>query len=92
MRCGLQDSADLTVFNLLDIMMFFLTVPHWVVYTLVLLLHVCSLILIDIDIDIDMSQGASHLRSPSQNRGRELCVPNDAPEHCRMSSNMYANM
>ena len=23
MRCGLQDSADLTVFNLLDIMMFF---------------------------------------------------------------------
>ena len=52
MRCGLQDSADLTVFNLLDIMMFFLTVPHWAVYTLVLLLHVCTLILIDIDIDI----------------------------------------
>ena len=23
MQCGLQDSADLTVFNLLDIMMFF---------------------------------------------------------------------
>ena len=54
MRCGLQDSADLTVFNLLDIMMFFLTVPHWAVYTLVLLLHVCTLILIDIDIDIDI--------------------------------------
>ena len=52
MQCGLQDSADLTVFNLLDIMMFFLTVPHWAVYTLVLLLHVCTLILIDIDIDI----------------------------------------
>ena len=50
MQCGLQDSADLTVFNLLD-MMFFLTVPHWAVYTLVLLLHVCTLILIDIDID-----------------------------------------
>ena len=33
MRCGLQDSADLTVFNLLDIMMFFLTVSHWAVYT-----------------------------------------------------------
>ena len=54
MRCGLQDSADLTVFNLLDNMMFFLTVPHWAVYTLVLLLHVCTLILIDIDIDIDI--------------------------------------
>ena len=53
MQCGLQDSADLTVFNLLDIMMFFyLTVHHWVVFTLVLLLHVCTLILIDIDIDI----------------------------------------
>ena len=52
MQCGLQDSADLTVFNLLDNMMFFLTVPHWAVYTLVLLLHVCTLILIDIDIDI----------------------------------------
>ena len=51
MRCGLQDSVDLTVFNLLDIMMFFLTVPHWAVYTLVLLLHMCTLILIDIDID-----------------------------------------
>ena len=51
MRCGLQDSADLTVFNLLDIMMFFLTVPHWAVYTLVLLLHVRTLIMIDIDID-----------------------------------------
>ena len=51
-RCGLQDSVELTVFNLLDIMMFFLTVPHWAVYTLVLLLHMCTLILIDIDIDI----------------------------------------
>ena len=51
MRCGLQDSADLTVFNLLDIIMFFLTVPHWAVYALVLLLHVCTLILIDIDIE-----------------------------------------
>ena len=52
MQCGLQDSADLTVFNLLDIMFFFLTVPHWAVYTLVLLLHVCTLILTAIDIDI----------------------------------------
>ena len=32
--------------------MFFLTVPHWAVYTLVLLLHVCSLKLIDIDINV----------------------------------------
>ena len=52
MRCGLQDLADLTVFNLLDDMMFFLTVPHWAVYILVLLLHVCTLILIYIDINI----------------------------------------
>ena len=51
MQCGLEHSADLTVFNLLDIMMFFfLTVPHWAVHTLVRLLHVCTLILIDIDI------------------------------------------
>ena len=28
--------------------------PHWAVYTLELLLHVCALIFIDIDIDIDM--------------------------------------
>lgn len=41
---------------------------------------------------VDMSQEASHLCLPSQNRGRELCVLNDAPKHCRMSSNMYAYM
>ena len=41
--------------------MFFLTVPHWAVYTLVLYLHVCTLILIDIDIDIDIPRNYEHL-------------------------------